>query len=200
MNGIVEKKPAFDFFERLFHIGHVITMILLILTGFQIHSASFNIFGAMGNARTVHFLCSWMFVYLGIWHIYRFFANGTFRTSMPHIIKNRKSFIEAIKYYLFMRDKPVETDKRDRKEYNELQKLTYTAIFILAGFQTILGFGLYWPDILAPVNALFGGLQWVRYLHYLVSWFFVFFMMVHLYLVFAEGMKLLRRMMLGKTG
>ena len=199
MNSTENKKPAFDFFERLFHIGHVMNMIILLLSGFQIHSGSFNIFGKMANARTLHFFFAWFFVYMGIWHIYRFFANGTFRTSFPHPIKNFGGFVKAIRYYLFLEEHPPKPDEKDKKEYNELQKLTYTGIFILAGVQTILGFILYWPEFLATLGAALGGLQWVRYLHYIIAWFFVFFTMVHLYLVFVEGLKFIRRMMPGKA-
>ena len=199
MSSQTNQKPAFDFLERVFHMGHIINMIILLLSGFQIHSASFNIFGAMGNARVFHFFFGWFFLYIGLWHTYRFYVLGTYKTSMPHPIKNRRELIQSIKYYLFIEDSEPISVTGDRKEYGELQKLTYTSVFIISGMQIVLGFFLYWPETFMGLSAVLGGLQWVRYLHYLIAWMFVFFTMVHLYMVFVEGLKRFKKMILGKA-
>lgn len=186
-------KSSFDFFEKFFHWFHGVNLIVLLLTGMQIHSGAFNPFGGMANARTLHFFMAWTFVFIGIYHTYRFFARGKYVTSFPTPFKNKENFKQTIRYYLFLEDKLTSLGEGG-KDYNELQKLSYLMLFILSGIQIFLGFSLFWPQTFWPLSGLLGGLQWVRYLHYLVGWLFTFFTLVHLYLVFAHGLRLFKRM------
>ena len=185
--------PIFDIWEQVLHWCHTANLALLLLTGFQIHSASFNIFGAMGNAVVLHFFNSWIFLFLGVWHVYRFFAVGKFRTSLPSPVKNWNNLYHSIRYYLFL-EEDLPPLGEGGKNYNELQKLSYLMLFIFSGLQLLLGFALYWPESFAWFSAMVGGLQWVRYFHYLAAWVFLFFTMLHLYLVFAHGTRLLKEM------
>ena len=191
-----QKKPAFDIPERLFHSVHIMNIFLLFLSGIQIHAANINIFGAMHNAITLHYFCAWLFFFLGVWHFYRFFALGKYHTSLPSPLKRSEHLLYSLKYYLFLEsEEPVESGG---KGYNEMQKLGYSGVFALGFFQFLTGIILYWPVTMLRIGALFGGLQWIRYIHYLVSWAFVIFVMIHLYLIFSKGTKLLLRMLAGK--
>ncbi|MBI5139035.1 cytochrome b/b6 domain-containing protein [Candidatus Nomurabacteria bacterium] len=189
------KKSKFDFLDRLFHWTRVGLILFLTLTGFQIHSARFNVFGAMGTARTIHFFAAWLFVFFGIWHLYRFFVTGIYKTTLPNPFQRQrqKNFFQAIAYYLFLTETRPPLD--GVKRFNELQKLTYFMVLAFAFVQIVLGFMLYWPVTFAWFNVLLGGLVWIRYWHYFLSWIFLFFLAIHIYLVFYEGTRLAKEML-----
>jgi Ni/Fe-hydrogenase 1 B-type cytochrome subunit len=108
---------------------------------------------------------------------------GKYRVSM-FLPKDIKGVIPMIKYYLLITDEEPEFEK-----YNPLQKIAYGGTFVMAIVMAVTGFALYWPVAFVPVVKLFGGLGYVRLVHYLFNWFFIVFLMIHIYLVFAEDIR-----------
>ncbi|MBI5419977.1 MAG: cytochrome b/b6 domain-containing protein [Deltaproteobacteria bacterium] len=180
-----------DGVERFTHWTHTVDTIFLILSGIQIHYPGFSVFGSMITARFVHLVSGYLFIFLGIFHVYFFFALGKNWVAMPRL-SDINEIGRVVKYYLFLsRIKP------DYAKYNVLQKFSYAGLFAVSFLQTVLGFALYWPVVLAPVLALFGGAVAVRIWHTTVMWIFLSFTAVHVYLVLTEDLRLVKAMVDG---
>jgi len=180
-----------DIIERVGHWIHLLNMVLLILSGLQIHAPWFNVFGSMNTARLVHFVDMYLFLFIGIFHVYQFFATGKWRIAGP-TPSNLKSTGGTVRYYLFLTDR-----KPPYNKYNPLQIITYFLLFVLSAVQAVLGFALYWPVRLHAVVDFFGGPIGVRQAHYVVSWVFISFTAVHLYLVLTQPLTMTRSMVTG---
>jgi Ni/Fe-hydrogenase 1 B-type cytochrome subunit len=74
--------------------------------------------------------------------------------------------------------------------HNPVQQLSYTGIYLLALLQALTGFFLY--GLADPggfffanfgwVGSLLGGAQVVRFVHHVLTWFWLIFLPVHIYL------------------
>lgn len=187
----LERIKKHDLLERIAHWVHLVNMILLVLSGMQIHFAAFNVFGSMSNARFVHFVDMYLFFFIGVFHVYQFFAEGKWTTAgpTPH---NMRGLGAVTKYYLFLGDRVEERDK-----YNPLQIITYFLLFAVSALMAIVGFTLYWPVQLSALVNLFGGIMTLRQIHYLLSWVFIAFSLVHIYLILTQPLKYARAMVTG---
>lgn len=183
MEKLEEKYYKHDYAERLLHWGNALVIILLTLSGLQIHHGGFTVFGSMNNARYVHFISMYLFIFMGIIYVYQFFALGKYKVSLfkPSDIKD---IIPVAKYYLFVTDKEPHFEK-----YNPMQKLAYNSTIFMALVMVFTGFALYWPKVFVPVVKFFGGLGYVRLWHFLFTWVFIAFLMIHTYLVFSEDLR-----------
>ncbi|GAB4251661.1 MAG: Ni/Fe-hydrogenase, b-type cytochrome subunit [Thermoleophilia bacterium] len=180
-----------DAIERVGHWAHLVNTVLLVLSGMQIHYPSFNVFGSMNNARWVHFVDMYFFVFIGVFHVYQFFAKGKWSVAGP-TPRNMQGVGRTLKYYLFLSDEPVHVRK-----YNPLQILTYLALFGLSIVMVAVGFALYWPSELSWLVGVFGGLMTVRQWHFIFAWVFVAFTVGHIYLVLLQPLRRTKAMVTG---
>lgn len=186
-----ERYYKHDGIERFTHWTHMADTILLILSGLQLHYPGFNVFGSMITARFVHLASGYLFIFLGVFHVYFFFALGKRTVAMPHL-SDVAELGPVLRYYLFLsREKP------DYAKYNAAQKFAYAGLFVVSFLQTVLGFALYWPAAFAAVIAMFGGAVGVRIWHTTLMWVFLSFTCVHVYLVFTEDIRLAKAMVDG---
>jgi Ni/Fe-hydrogenase 1 B-type cytochrome subunit len=186
-----ERYYKHDGVERFAHWAHMADTVLLVLSGIQIHYPGFSVFGTMQTARFVHLVSGYLFIFLGVLHVYFFFALGKNKIAMPGA-GDLGEIGPVLKYYLLLsRTKP------DYAKYNVLQKIAYAALFVVSFVQTVLGFALYWPEAFAPVLALFGGAVAVRIWHTTIMWVFLSFTAVHVYLVLTEDIRLTKAMLDG---
>ena len=83
---------------------------------------------------------------------------------------------------------------RPEKEANmvghePLQQLAYTSLYILVVIMVVTGFAMYGQSnpgglifrMFAWVPPLFGGLQYVRLTHHVITWLFIVFALIHVY-------------------
>ena len=180
---------------RVTHWVNLISMILLIFTGFCIHFPFFPEF--MGMARGVHIFFGFVIMLNVIVRIVLAFfvksapAAGTrevvtdYKTWLPQK-DNRHQLGAWIKYYLFLKkDHPLSA------KLGVPQKLSYLAIPILIAFMFFTGL-LLWPPtantpaLSAAINVL-GGAMSVRIIHYFMMYIFIVFMFIHIYLANVEG-------------
>ncbi len=171
--------------------GEPVHTVFLILSGLQIHYPGFAVLGSMQTARFVHLVSGYLFIFLGILHVYFFFALGKRKIAMPHL-SDFGELGPILKYYLF-----IDGGKPDYAKYNVLQKFAYAGLFVVSFLQTLLGFALYWPILFGPVLALFGGAVAVRIWHTTIMWVFLSFTAVHVYLVVSEDIRLVKAMVHG---
>ncbi len=180
----------------IWHWVNLISMILLIISGIIIHG--WCVPGTMGIARGVHFFCGFV-LFFGlvarlIWSFFGKSANvgGTreqvmdARTFLPQK-ENRHQLIPWIKYYLFFKKEHPLSGK-----YGVPQKIAYF-IFVVLGIFAMFFTGLClwqttanWP-ICLWFTTLVGGLMKVRIIHYAGMFWFICFMLIHIYLANIEG-------------
>jgi len=177
---------------RVDHWVRVITLIVLIFTGFYIHwpflpGSAEGGFAVMGWMRFAHFVSAYALVLGLIVRIYLAFKS-TFDADwrdfgMGRIIHN---IPDALLYYLFLKD----THKQYRR-YNPLQALTYLFWAYLIVFMALTGLALYRgsvfgllqaPDSFQWVNTLLGGEPYTRVWHFLGMWVFLVTTAVHVYM------------------
>ena len=180
----------------LWHWVNLICMILLILSGIEIHYPVLP--DAMGIARGVHLFCGIVItvalVARLIWSFFGKSANvgGTreqvmdARTFLPQK-ENRHQLIPWIKYYLFFKKEHPLSGK-----YGVPQKIAYFVFVILGIFaMAYTGFCLWQTTANMPIFLWFtnavGGLMKVRIIHYCGLFWFVCFMLIHIYLANIEG-------------
>ncbi len=186
-----ERYYKHDGIERFTHWAHMVNTVFLVLTGLQIHYPGFALFGSMLNARFLHIVSGYLFLFLGILHVYFFFALGKRKVAMPHL-SDLSEMGPILRYYLFLsREKP------DYVKYNVLQKIAYAALFVVSFLQSLIGFALYWPATFAVVITLLGGAAYTRIWHTTIMWVFLSFTVVHVYLVYTEDVRLVKAMLTG---
>jgi Ni/Fe-hydrogenase 1 B-type cytochrome subunit len=177
------------------HWVNLVSMLILIFTGFYIHYPFFP--GFMGTARGAHLFFAFIFV-----------ANMLFRVILAFFVKSApaggtrkvdydwKSFLPQkdnrhqlgawVKYYLFLKkDHPL------GGKYGVPQKITYILIPVLILLIAFTGLCLWAPTSVvgpfAAFNALVGGVVVIRIIHFFFMFVFILFMLIHIYLANIEG-------------
>ncbi|NTU89483.1 MAG: cytochrome B [Actinobacteria bacterium] len=177
------------------HWTNLISMIVLILSGFYIHFPAFSNF--MGIARGAHMFFAFLIIINCIVRVILAFVlesaptGGTrkvekdYKAWLPQK-QNRHQLIPWIKYYLFIKKEHPLGGK-----YGNPQKLSYLLIPILILFMGYTGFCLWEPTstigFFAAGTELMGGLMAMRIIHYFMMWVFICFTMIHAYLANIEG-------------
>lgn len=180
------------FVDRICHYNNLICFIVLIATGFVIHSPAPGL--PINLARNLHFLFMYFLVINGVIRMYYSFL-GKYKDYDTFFltIQDIKNIWPQIKYYLFIGKHP-ETGK-----YNPLQKLAYIAIPILVVLQVVTGVILYQAETFSGFATYLGGLASVRGFHYLIMWLFIAIIMIHVYLALTEAFDQFLLMFFGKT-
>ena len=165
---------------RVMHAVHLISMFMLILSGFYIYAPNvFRVFPSMDSARYVHFIFMYFIGWTLVYKFYYTIATGEIK-ELLFTWKDVKEFPKLVKYYSF--GMFVGQKKKDWGKYNPGQKLIYTAWPLLLIIQGITGLGLYFVGTFAVFNSFMGGMANVRAWHFIISWLFTITTIAHIYL------------------
>ncbi len=179
---------------RIFHWINMISITMLVLTGFYIHAPeSFRLFSNMDNARFLHFAMAYVLCFGVVGRVYYAIVAHDAKNIVYSPIKDTKKLPSMLKYYMFMADTHPYYGK-----YNPGQKGMYTGWLFLALIQIITGFVLYKPNMFLALGGWLGGLIAIRVIHYVVNWLFVLSVLAHVYLDISEGIPVLKSMFTGK--
>ena len=183
---------------RLNHWGMVLSVLLLIVTGFYI-AAPFSILQGetinkffMGNVRFVHTLFGLFLTFLFIWRVYlAFFSRFHADWKDFFAFTDWPNTIKQLKFYALISKEPAE----HKYLYGPMQSLAYGALLVMvflivisglilmgAGYHA--GFTAMAYAALKPVENLVGGLAIVRWIHHILVWLFILFILAHVYMVF----------------
>jgi Ni/Fe-hydrogenase 1 B-type cytochrome subunit len=194
----IVSKTEWSVAMRINHWAMALSIFILIATGFYI-AAPFTVSDGetvhkflMGNVRYVHILFGVFLVFLFLWRVYlaffsRFHADWKDFFAWADV----KATIEQIKFYLLIRKDAPE----HKMLYGPMQSLAYIGLMfmvfvivvtglILMGAGYHAGFTALCYKILRPIENLMGGLAVVRYIHHIFTWFFIMFIVVHIYMAF----------------
>jgi Ni/Fe-hydrogenase 1 B-type cytochrome subunit len=179
---------------RAMHWIAALSIPTLVVTGLYIGRPYFATAGEasdhflMGWTRFAHFTAAAVLVMTGIVRVYWLFAGNQFerwRALFPFTRRGLQNTVKtAIAYATFRPEK-----QPNFVGHNPLQQGSYTGVYLLTIVMVVTGFTLYGqsnPDGLifrtfAWVPPLFGGLQGVRFLHHVLTWAFIIFVVFHIY-------------------
>jgi len=135
-------------FERFWHWVQAAFVVLLGLTGYEIHTG-YDLFGFKRAVEWHNFLgIAWLVLYAFIifWHL----TTGQWKYYIP----TTKMLLKVMLYYAvgIFRGEPHPVPKSERVKHNPLQRLTYLSISVfLIPYQMVTGLLYYmynsWPEM-----------------------------------------------------
>lgn len=175
-------RPMYGGFERFWHWTQAVLILLLAVTGFEVHGA-FQFLG-YGQAVAYHNAAAIALLVLIAFAIFWHFTTGEWRQYLP----TRRLLRAQIEYYLtgIFRDAPHPTKKTAGNKLNPLQKLVYLGLKVLVIPVMVISGILYmfnrYPG--AHGSTLLGprALESVALVHTLGAFFLVAFVIGHIYL------------------
>lgn len=172
--------------ERIWHWIHALLILLLILSGIQIHWAdSINIFGGFSHAVAVH---NWAGILLVADFLFWLLYNLISRRITHYILKKEEihpGLIVQARYYLFdiFLNRPHPYSASEDNKFNPLQKLVYlVTMFLLMPLLLISGIVFLYPMSFSSLITAIGGLKVVCIMHFIMGTVFASFFVVHIYL------------------
>lgn len=180
---------------RAMHWLAAASILVLVLTGFYIGRPYFVTSGEasahylMGTVRFVHFAAAGVFVATAIVRIYWLFAGNRFERLVALFPVRGSDWVnlwKQVKYYLM-----IQPEKAPHYlGHNPLQQLSYTVLYGVATLQVMTGFAMYgqanpggfFYTMFGWVSHWLGGIQEVHFVHHILTWVFLIFFPIHLYL------------------
>lgn len=166
-------------FERFWHWTQGVLVILLGVTGFEIHN-SFKLFGYETSVR-LHSASAWAFLILITLAIFWMLVTGQYKNFIP----TSKNFRAQVNYYIsgIFKNAAHPTTKTKLSKLNPLQRIVYLALIILVfPVQLISGFlYMYYHYPNKPFEL--AGLETIAVIHVAGAFLLVVFLIVHLYLI-----------------
>ncbi len=183
---------------RVNHWAMTLSIFILIGTGFYI-GKPFTVFHGdtmdkflMGDMRFVHIFFGVLLVFICLWRFYLMFFSR-FHADWKDFFAwlDIKNTITQIKFYLLVSKKPPV----HKFLYGPLQSLAYGGCMIMLLLIVITGIILtgagyhagltQWTyNLFKPIETMMGGLAGVRWIHHIVTWLFILFAVVHVYMAF----------------
>ena len=180
---------------RVMHWIAAICIVVLTVTGLYIGKPYFITSGEasahflMGWMRFFHFAAAGLLVMTAIVRGYWLFMGNKYerlRALFPVRPRDWVNLVRMVKFYLMIRPERAP----HYLGHNPLQQLSYTGVYLLAGVMVITGFAMYGQSdpngfFYAAFNwigALVGGMPVVRFIHHALTWAFLIFIPIHVYL------------------
>lgn len=197
--GVFRRKYVWQWPIRIFHWINALSVAVLFATGLYIAKPflaptgeAFDSF-IMGGVIEAHLIAAFIFIVNYFWRIYWFWAGNNYaRSGFPFFWRKiwwKDLFRQLVDYLRLSRG-------HVHLGHNALSGLTYTVFIVCLGFvQIITGLALFsesnpggfWSHIVGWVIPLAGGSFQLRTWHYLFAWGFLFFAILHIYVVFYDG-------------
>ncbi len=175
------------------HWVRVVAIGVLIFTGIYIHTpfiAGGPDSTIMASMRFFHFLAAYALILGLLIRIYMAFKS-TFDADWRDfsVTENLKNVPDILSYYLF-----IKGSHKDYRKYNPLQALAYLFTALAIIFTILTGGALYHgklfgilscPGSFRWVSAILGGESYTRIWHILAMWYFIIFVLIHMYLAIS---------------
>jgi len=172
--------------ERAWHWIHAILVIVLLLSGVQIHwPNSVNFFGSFPNAISTH---NWAGILLVcdffLWLLYNLISR-----RVSHYILRKEDIhpgmIVQAKFYAYdiFKNRPHPYAQAEDNKFNPLQKATYFSfMFFMMPLLLLSGILYLCPSCFSSLISFVGGLKVVATFHYIMAVIFAAFFVAHIYL------------------
>jgi Ni/Fe-hydrogenase b-type cytochrome subunit len=139
---------------------------------------------SLAAARRWHFFFGWLFVLNGLLYVIFNIAVGHMRKFF-FTLRDAKKVPAMVAYYLHAR----KTSPQEG-EYNPLQKIAYTSVFVILAPLVLLSGMAMSPQLDIAFNwlpAAFGGRQSARAIHFILAFGFLSFAFGHVFMVLTQG-------------
>ena len=183
---------------RLNHWIMVFAVVVLIISGFYIANPVSILQGEtgnkffMGNVRFVHCLFGLFLTFIFIWRIYLAFFSR-FHADWKDFLAftDWRNTFKQLKFYALISKEPAE----HKYLYGPMQAISYAVLLVMVFLIVITGLILLGAGYhagftamayaaLKPVENMLGGLAIVRWIHHILVWCFILFIIMHVYMVF----------------
>jgi Ni/Fe-hydrogenase b-type cytochrome subunit len=169
-------------------------IVVLFLTGFTIGRPYFMASSAQSSftlqwVRLAHFIAAGALIATAIIRTYWLIIGNRFE-RLPALFPVRgrdwRNLVRMVKYYLL-----IHPERAPRYlGHNPLQQMFYTITYVAAGIMAVTGFALIGQanpggilmHTFGRIAPLVGGMQMVRVIHHVVTWYFPMFVIFHVYL------------------
>ncbi len=189
---------VWEFPVRLYHWVNAICVVLLVVTGYMIgkpatifHATEAYQLYTFGIVRFIHFVSAFVFFFNFLVRIFYWGFVGNVWARWPNYIPHRKKQFDEILEVLKVDVMQATEGARISIGHNALAGFAYFLSFLVFLFQSVTGFALYAsmstsfiPKLFEWIVPLMGGDVTVRQWHHMAMWFFVVFIILHVYLVF----------------
>jgi Ni/Fe-hydrogenase 1 B-type cytochrome subunit len=182
---------------RAYHWINAFALTMLCITGFLIGHPFHLAYAAeayqqywFGWVRFIHFTAAFVYVFVTLGRLYWSFVGNKYAkwsNFFPLRRWQRHEIVDVIKTDVLQ----VKMRGAISTGHNAMAGLSYFITFLAFIFQTVTGFALYagmsnswFPKLFVWIVPLLGGDAGVRFWHHLFLWFFVTFVIIHIYLAF----------------
>jgi thiosulfate reductase cytochrome b subunit len=198
----MKRVVIYSAFERLWHWLQALTILLLLVTGLEIHApGSVRLLG-FARATAVHEALAVFTIANAFLSLFYHLATGAIRQFIPRPRDFFSLAIAQLVYYTrgIFRGAPHPFTPRPGSKLNVLQQVTYLAVLnLVLPLQVATGILMWKAQEWAALVDRLGGLHAVATVHVLCAWLFAAFVVMHVYLTTTGRTPLayLRAMVLG---
>jgi len=140
-----------------------------------------NIPFRLAEGMSLHFVFMWIFAINGL----LYFLYLVFSKEYKFILPNKYSLKEAGQ--VLLHDLRIRKSLPPQKKYNAAQRIAYTGVIIMGAGSLLTGLAIYKPVQLYWLCAMFGGYEWARAEHFILTILFSLFFLVHIIQVALAG-------------
>lgn len=173
-------------YERLWHWLMAFTVILLMLTGFEVHYPDYVTLLGYRNAVSIHNFVAVVMVANAFLALFYHLSSNAIRQFIPGRSRFLEELLAQAKYYSYgiFIGAPHPIKKTRQRKLNPLQQVTYLGLLnVLFPLQVITGVIIWmssrWPGVFESI----GGLKFIAPVHNVGSWMFLTFLVIHVYLI-----------------
>jgi thiosulfate reductase cytochrome b subunit len=177
--------PAHTVVVRVTHLVGAVSVIIMILSGWQIYNASpllpfvfprwMTLGGWLAGAIAWHLSAMWLLLLNGLIYLAYGFAAGHFRRDFLPIGPRAVGHDLGQALHLRLRHR--------LGHYNAVQRLLYQGVIVVIVLTALTGVSIWKPVQFSWLAALFGGYDIARSIHFAMMCLIVAFILVHLALV-----------------
>lgn len=172
-------------FERLWHWSQALLVILLLITGFEVHG-TFALLG-FETAVNVHIIAAWTLI--GVWFLAVFWhmVTGEWQQYIP---SSANRVMAMVKYYaidIFLGGGHPHHKTRKEK-LNPMQRLAYLGLHIMImPFAVLSGVLYFFYPYWESISMGDWSLLWVALIHTAMAFIMLAFLVMHLYLALTTS-------------
>lgn len=175
----------YTLYERIWHWLQALSVVVLLVTGFEISYGSLFTVTGFETAVTVHNIAGLVLVLNAFLALFYNLAGGLIRQYIPAARDIFPLGFKHASYYIFgiFRGDPHPFDKTPQRRLLPLQKITYFLILnLLLPLMVVTGLLKLGADTYPELVAWFGGLKVLGPVHRFGAWLFAAFVIMHVYM------------------
>jgi thiosulfate reductase cytochrome b subunit len=171
-------------YERVWHWVQALAILILLLTGIEIHFGSPR-FMDFALAVRVHNILGFIVLANAVFAAFFHLASGEIQQFLPEPKGFFGQAFTQARFYLkgIFRGEPHPFEKSPTRKLNPLQQITYLGILnVLLPLQVVTGILMWGVQRWPAIDGWLGGLTFLAPLHALGAWLFAAFLLMHVYL------------------